>query len=266
MKSTSTWGRRVKLPSSHRTRCPDQYVEVAGVKTRYLEEGQENAGPPLIMVHGYNGSCDYWYPQPIPTLAAERHVIAVDLPGNGLSAKMPAHTVESYAEFLVAFMDALGIERADLLGHSMGGQLAIAAAAKFPERFRKLVLVDSAGLPELVRNQWLAPIKMLTDSSLRQVSLYPTFVKTGLRARAAWEGLRLLRAQSIRRDLKLVQAPVLIVWGSRDRVVPLEHGAFMAKRIPNARLAILRGAGHMPFCEQPEQFGRLVLSFLRDGG
>jgi len=261
MRNTSTLARRKRRPFRREKR--DRYVEVGGVRVRYKEEGEQNAGTPLLMVHGFNGSCDYFYPHPAPALGAERHVISLDLPGNGLSAKLPTHTLDTYADFLAGFLDALGVERVDILGHSMGGLVAIGAVVKHPQRFRKMVLVDSAGLPELVKRQWLAPIVMLTDSSLWQVRLYPTFIKVGLRARAGREGLRMLRTASVMRDLRSIAVPTLIIWGSRDRVVPLEHGAFMAKLIPGARLAIIRGAGHMPFYEKPEECNRLILSFLR---
>jgi pimeloyl-ACP methyl ester carboxylesterase len=245
------------------TRPADRFVSVAGVRTRYVEDGEQHGGVPLLVVHGYNGSCDYWYPQFLPALAEERHTIALDLPGNGLSGKMPRHTIETYVEFLVAFLAALGIERADLMGHSMGGMLSVAMAARHPERVRRLVLVDSAGLPEFARPHWRVPLRAITDSSMRQWRMYPTFVKIGLRARTAREGLDIIRRYSVRGDLRRVQAPTLIVWGSRDRVVPIEHGAFMAKQIPGARLAVVRGAGHMPFYERPEECNRIVLAFLR---
>ena len=261
MKNISTWGE--SRPLARRKVRADKFIDVQGVRTRYLEAGAEHGGVPLILVHGYNGSCDYFMPHTLPSLGVERHVIALDLPGNGLSGKLPAHSLDAYNDFLDAFIAALGFEQADLLGHSMGGQVAIAAVARYPHRFRKLVLVDSAGLPELIKTQWLAPIKMLTDSSLRQVRMYPTFVKIGMRARAGREGFNIIRSSSIRRELKQLNIPTLIVWGSRDRVVPLEHGAFMAKHIPGARLAIVRGAGHMPFYEKPRECGRLILSFLR---
>lgn len=264
MKSTFTSMQvQAKTPLSAGSRAEERFLEVQGVRVGYAEAGSHNAGTPLIMLHGYNGSFECWYPYTMRDLGAERRVIAPDLPGNGLSGRLGEHTLESYAEFVVALMDALGVEQADLLGHSMGGQVAIATAWRFPERFRRLVLVDSSGLPELVRPQWLAPIRMLSDSCMRHVRLYPMYVRIGLRARAAREGLYLLRRKSISRHLKSVLAPTLIIWGSRDRVVPLEHGAFMARHIPSARLAVIRGAGHMPFYQKPEEFKRLVLAFLR---
>lgn len=233
------------------------------MRVRYAEAGRVHGGTPLLMVHGYNGALDYWYPNCLPLLAGERHVIALDLPGNGLSGRLPQYSLEIYAAFLVAFMDAIGLQTADLLGHSLGGQIAIAAAAHHPQRFHKLVLMDSAGLPELVKTPWMAPIKMLGDSSLRQVRLYPTLVWIGMKARASREGLLILRTASVRRELKQIHMPTLILWGSRDRVVPLEHGFFMAKHIEGARLAVIRGAGHMPFYEKPQECSRIVLGFLR---
>ena len=241
----------------------DRYADVQGVRIRYLEEGAHNPGAPLVIVHGYNGSCDYRYPDFLLSMGANHHVIALDLPGCGLSGKLPTHTLEAYVDFFSAFLSALDIPQADLLGHSMGGLIAISLAVRYPHQVRKLVLVDSAGLPELVRPQWLAPLKMLTDLSMRHFRLYPTFIKIGLRARAGVEGLHIIRRESVRRVLRQVQTPTLVLWGSRDRVIPLEHGAFMARQIPNARFAVVRGAGHMPFYEKPQQCNSIVLAFLR---
>ncbi len=261
MKNISTSARPpANLVRKHNT---DRYVDVGGTTVRYIELGREHGGVPLLMLHGYNGSAEYWYPYTLPGLAAERCVIALDLPGNGWSGRLPEHSLEAYADFIPRFLNALGIEQVDLLGHSMGGQVAIATVTAQPDRFRRLILVDSAGLPELVKEHWLAPFKMLTDASLRHVGLYPSLVRIGMRARSGREGLAILRSKSIRRHLQSMNVPTLVIWGSRDRVVPLEHGAFMAEHIPGARLAIIRGAGHMPFYQKPEQFNRLVLSFLR---
>ena len=264
MKSTSTLTRAAGPSASPKP--PDSFVTVKGASTRYVEDGARNGGVPLLAVHGYNGSCDYWYPYFLPLVAEERRVIALDLPGCGWSDKLTRHDTETYTEFLAEFLDALGIERVDLMGHSMGGMLSLAMAARYPERVRKLVLIDSAGLPELARPHWRVPLRAATDSSMRLWRLYPTFVKTGLRARTAREGLDIIRKYSVRQDLRQIRVPTLILWGSRDRLVPIEHGAFMAKRIPGARLAVIRGAGHLPFYERPEECKRIVLGFLRGDG
>jgi pimeloyl-ACP methyl ester carboxylesterase len=240
------------------------YVTVNGTRVRYIEAGHSNQGTPLLMLHGYNGSADFFYPHTLPGLAEERHVLAPDLPGCGYSGSWRSYSLDAYVEFVTAFLDAKGIAQADLFGHSMGGQLAIAAAAAHPHRFRRLVLVDSAGLPELVKRQLLVPFKMMTDACLRHVRMYPSFIRTGLKARAPFQGLRILRQSGVGTLLEALPMPTLIVWGSHDHVVPIEHGRWMAERIPNARLLVLRGAGHMPFYQQPKEFNRAVLSFLSE--
>src|SRR5437868_7061335 len=115
-----------------------RYVDLAGTRIRYVEAGEEHQGAPLLMVHGLNGGIDQWYPYTLPGLAAERHVFALDMPGCGYSARLPRYSLAAYAGILPAFLDALGIDRSDLMGHSMGGQIAIAAAARYPDRVRKL--------------------------------------------------------------------------------------------------------------------------------
>lgn len=240
----------------------DRYVQVDGVLVRYIEAGERHAGPPLVIVHGYNGSCDYWYPATIMGLAGERHVIAVDLPGNGLSGKMSRHTLDTQSRFLARFVQTLGCGRVDLLGHSMGGLVSIAAVSTAPELFRSLLLVDSAGLPSLVRHPLLVPLRAMSDSSVRQWRLYPTFIKIGLRARTARESLHMVRTGNIVGQLAGLRLPVFILWGEKDRVVPVEHGYYMAEHIPGARFKIVRGAGHMPFYEKPDECNRSILDFI----
>jgi pimeloyl-ACP methyl ester carboxylesterase len=185
------------------------------------------------------------------------------VPGFGLSAAMPAYGLLPYAVVLQAFLDALGVEQINLLGHSMGAQVAIVMAARQPERINKLVLVDSAGLPRLEPN-WQVPLKRLTDSSMWSLRQYSLRRRLGPRAAARREGLQILRKEHVGHYLKSLTMPTLIVWGSRDRVVPLEHGALMARHIPHARLAVIRAAGHAPFYQKPDEFNRLVLTFLRE--
>ena len=264
MKSTSTSARtaRLRLPLPRSRARHDRYARVDGVRVRYVEAGAEHGGVPLVIVHGYNGSCDYWYPQTVLGLAERRHVIAVDLPGNGLSGKLEAHNMETLSHFIVRFVETLGYERADLMGHSMGGFLAVAAANARPERVRSLVLVDSAGLPDLVKRLWLVPIVALADSSMRQWRFYPTFIKIGLRARTARECLRMVSRVSMREMLAKLDLPVFVLWGEKDRVVPVEHGYYMAEHIAGAKLAVVAGVGHMPFYEKPAECNRLILDFI----
>jgi pimeloyl-ACP methyl ester carboxylesterase len=214
------------------------------------------------MLHGYRAGADYWFPHPVPALSKELHIIAPDLPGYGYSGRLAAYGLKGYAEFFGAFLDALRLDRVYLMGHSMGAQVAIAAAAKHPRRVEKLVLVDSAGLPRQ-EPYWQVPLKMLGDSSIRHVGLMPVMMRLGMRAAAGREGLEMLQKEHVSKMLKGLTMPTLIVWGSRDRVIPLEHGALMARHIPQGRLAVIRNAGHVPFYQKPEEFNQAVLGFLR---
>lgn len=237
-------------------------IQVEGVLVRYLEAGAGNAGLPVLMLHGFQSGADLFLPHPLYALACDFHIVAPDLPGFGGSGLMPEYGTGPYANVLFAFMSGLGYERFSIMGHSMGGQIAVAMAAMHPERIGKLLLVDSAGLPQ-AGPAWLNPVRMLTDSSMRHFKLYPTVLRLARQSRVMREVLPMIQHDHITDRLKHITVPTLIIWGSRDRVAPLEHGALLAKHIPNARLAIIRGAGHMPFYQKPAQFVKLARTFLK---
>lgn len=262
MKNITTLAGHGSKKSNPASANANHYINVAGVRARYVEEGRGNPGPPLILLHGFQAGADYWLPYTLPALASEHHTIALDLPGFGYSTRLAEPGLSSYARFIGSFIDALGFEKIDLLGHSMGGEVAIATAAAYSHRINNLVLVDSAGLPRS-SPEWRVPLQMFSDASSRHWRLYPLMLRLGARATALRDGLDILRHEDVTDLLARLTMPTLVVWGSRDRIVPLEHGAFMAKRIPNARLALIRGAGHMPFYQKPAQFNRIVLGFLR---
>jgi pimeloyl-ACP methyl ester carboxylesterase len=239
----------------------ERHVEVEGTSVRYIEGGIWNPGPPLVLLHGFQSGADIWYPHTFPALAAERHVLALDLPGFAYSGALDTYSAESYARFVHAFLDKVGRGQADLLGHSMGGLIAIAAAAQHPDRVRRLVLVASAGLPRTSMRGPIPPL-MFLDRSAYHFRLYPTLARLSLRVRAGRACLRMLRDDSVFGLLSDLTMPTLIIWGSRDRIIPLEHATILARVIPNARLYIMRGSGHMPFYQKHRQFEKLVLHFL----
>ncbi|MDQ6694136.1 MAG: alpha/beta fold hydrolase [Chloroflexota bacterium] len=240
----------------------EHFIDAGGVRIRYIEAGVGNPGPPLVLLHGFQAGADYWLPHPLPLLAREFRIIAPDLPGFGSSGRLAKYSLDSYAECLLAFLDVLGVGQAYLLGHSMGAQIGIALAVKSSDRVTKLLLVDSAGLPR-TGPAWTAPLQMLTDASTYHYKLYPKMFRLARKSTALRECLLMIRDEHVTDYLRKLHMPVLIIWGSRDRVVPLEHGSFLARNIPGARLAIIRGAGHMPFYQKPEQFTDLVLHFLK---
>ncbi len=246
----------------------ERFVEVVSpsgtdrVRIRYIEAGAGNPGLPIVLLHGFQAGADYWLPHPLPAMSRDFHVIAPDLPGFGSSGRLAHYSLDDYALCLSAFLDALRLDQVYLLGHSMGAQIAVALAVSSPERVAKLLLVDSAGLPRS-GPAWMAPVQMLTDASTYHFKLYPKMFGLARKSTALRECLLMVRNEHITDHLKKLRMPVLVIWGSRDRVVPLEHGSLLARTIPGARLAIIRGAGHMPFYQKPEQFMDLVQHFLR---
>jgi pimeloyl-ACP methyl ester carboxylesterase len=237
-------------------------VEVDGVSVRYIEAGEHNPSPPVVLLHGFQAGADLWYPHTFPAIAERFHVFALDLPGFGGSGELPECGLAAYGRFMAAFLDRLGLDRIQLVGHSMGGQVAVGTAAHCPGRVQRLVLICSAGLPRTSMG-WAAPLSILADRSTFDVALYPRIIRLMLQSRALRPCLKMINEESVYPMLHKLAMPTLIVWGSRDRVVPLEHATIFARNIPHARLAIMRGCGHRPFYQKPALFNKILFGFLK---
>ncbi|MBF8267490.1 MAG: putative hydrolase or acyltransferase of alpha/beta superfamily [Dehalococcoidia bacterium] len=267
-----------------------RYLTVGGVHTHYVAAGK---GPPLLLLHGLGASSVAWSANIAP-LSQRYSVYALDIPGHGDSDKPDIdYQVPAGARFIRAFMHVLGINRASLAGNSMGGMLALRTALEFPHLVEKLVLVDAAGLGrELGWSVRLLSLplagEILEDTSLRgtgamlrRIFYDRSFVQEGLlqelhrtrRMPGAKEAvlktvrgavsLRGLRKEWVMVEaLKSLDAPVLIVWGAQDRIVPVRHAHNAARLAPDVRLCIFDGCGHWPQMEKSSQFNQVVLEFL----
>lgn len=219
-------------------------------------------GPPLILLHGLAGSARWWTHN-IPALSRSFRVIAIDLPGFGASPRDHRLDLDDVANQLAATMDQLGIERASVIGHSMGGLIAGGLAADHPERVDRLVLVDAAFLSlgqtavrpvtgPAITLRWTAP------------SLLPVLVQDSLRSgpgRLADASIQLVAADW-RTKLLLIRASTLVIWGEHDMICPLTIGRQIVACVPDSRLVVVEGAAHNPMWERPEAFDREVLDFL----
>ena len=248
--------------SSPRATHTEHRVEVDGVSVRYIEAGHDNPGPPVVLVHGFLVGADLWYPHTFPAIAERFHVYALDLPGFGESGELPDYGLAAYGRFMAAFLDRLGLDSIQLVGHSMGGQIAVATSAHCPERVQRLVLICSAGMPRISMG-WAAPLLILADRSTFDVALYPQIIRLMLQSRGRRPCLKMINEESVYPMLHRLTMPTLVVWGSRDRVVPLEHATLFARNIPQARLAIMRGCGHRPFYQKPALFNKILFGFLK---
>jgi 4,5:9,10-diseco-3-hydroxy-5,9,17-trioxoandrosta-1(10),2-diene-4-oate hydrolase len=264
---------------------------VSGLRLRYWDVG---TGPAVVLVHGAAASVEYWR-YTVGALAESHRVLALDLPGCGLSERGPAlPTLPEAGDLLAAFLDALGIARAALVGHSLGGLVALEATLRHPGRAERLVLSNSAGLGPEISPLWrlaaIPPVGRLVFAVNRWTALrgrtnlfyhprcepevaahYRRWIArpdlAGTLVEIARSGVSLggQRAEVLRVDrLAEVATPTLIVWGARDPVFPLAHGERAARLIPHARLAVLARCGHCPQLEAPDEFNRLAMEFMSE--
>lgn len=239
-----------------------QSVQVGRHRIHYYTAGE---GPPLVMVHGVASraaDAALLY----PTLTRNHRVYAPDLLGYG-DSEQPRdsdYSVATQAEMIRGFMDAVGVRDADLMGTSLGGWIALKLAAEHPERVRRLVLVSSAGVgfETSLREASFSPTNLaeLRASLERQTDnahLVPEFVLRDVLRHSkakAWIVRRSMRSALSGRDLldgKLhrVRMPVLLVWGTKDRIIPFAVAAKMQREIPHAQLVPLEGCGHLAIVE-----------------
>lgn len=262
------------------TPVPKQ-VEIFGQKINYVEAG---AGPNVILLHGLADDMTVWE-QTIPALKAKYRVWAIDQIGFGQSDKpFINYRVSVFVEFLDAFLKKAGIEKATLVGNSLGGWVAAAYAHAHPDRVEKLVLVCSAGywptgIRELSREELMqitvsspsaykATMKwMFHDDSLvtdESVEQYYTaqlkrndgytinqFIESVLRHEDRLDGM-----------LPAIKTPTLVLWTREDEVTPLAIGQAFAKALPNAQTTILESCGHMPQVECAGKLNDALLKFL----
>ena len=235
------------------------------------------SGPPLLYLHG--GGM-YW-PAPVHDLLAARHRVYLPvLPGFGRSPGLDEiETMEDLVFHTTDVMDALDLPRADVVGLSLGGWLAAELALRHPARVNRLVLVDAGGTrvpgverPDLflatapkARELLFADPTSTMATALVPDAPPPDRVEAALRAREAVARLLWNTAVPFRKltsRLPRIKAPTLVVWGEKDRLLPLPLGEAYQRGIPGAKLVVIEGTGHLPPLEQPERFADVVLEFL----
>jgi len=236
-----------------------RFAPAGDIPVYYEERG---AGDPLILIHGLSAS-GRWWTRNISALAEHHRVYVVDLAGFGRSRAAQRPALGETGAFLERWMDSLNIERASLVGHSMGGAIAARLAADFPARVDRLVLVNAAALP-LSRSGMV--LRFGLGGVFRSVSpaFLPVVVADGWRAGpvSVIGAARDLLQADIRAKLSQIEAPTLVIWGERDRILPLALGEQLSTAIPDARLHVIRGAGHNPMWDRSAEFNEAALDFL----
>ncbi|WP_216901683.1 alpha/beta fold hydrolase [Synechococcus sp. CCY 9618] len=272
----------------------DKYIDVDGVNTRYWALGEK--GQPVLFIHGQGGAIDYWYKN-IFELAEHHKVYALDWVGSGKSDKPNAtYTLDDISQFIIRFMDLVGMPHASLIAGSVGGMLALKIALQCPNRVDKLVLIAIGGLGKevpfparltslpmvgevlnhpslgaarfMMRQCVFDPDPYLNNSEfmdmvLRNISSEILQFQTRLfRTMGNFFGMKSEVWQAIRNRLPEIQVPTLILWGKQDRAFPVSHAVIAANGIKDSQMVLLDECGHLPYLEFAHEFNASVLQFL----
>ena len=269
---------------------------IHGHRVGYYEAGQ---GPALLLLHGIGGSATTWK-QVIHNLSQRYTVIAPDLLGHGASERLRGdYSLGAHASTVRDLLVKLGHDRVTICGHSLGGGVAMVFAYQFPERCERLVLVDSGGLgPEvspllrlmsLPGSEYIVPLGTWPGLARAAAAVGSRLRYLGFRlspvADEIWQAYYALGSADARRaflaTLREVidfqgqkvsavdrlylasQVPVLIIWGTEDRIIPMRRTPPPRPACPGSRLEILDGVGHFPHAEDPEGFVALLEDFMR---
>jgi pyruvate dehydrogenase E2 component (dihydrolipoamide acetyltransferase) len=250
---------------------------IGGRSIRYARYGEGDET--LVLLHGFGGDLNNWLFN-AEALAADRTVLALDLPGHGGSSKdVGDGSLASYAAVLGDFLDAVGVDRAHLVGHSLGGATAGAFAVEHPERTLSLTLIGSAGFGDEINADYIEGFIGSTSRRelkphLEQLFADPSVVTRQLvddvlkfkRLDGVTEALRTLAdgvfaggRQTSRLGEIPASVPVLVIWGSDDRIIPSAHSSAAPA---HARVELLQGQGHSPHMEASGDVNRLIQEFL----
>ena len=270
-------------------------ITLHGHTVSYRRDGW---GPLILLIHGITGSSDTWL-DVIEPLAERYTVVAPDLLGHGASAKPRGdYSLGAYASGLRDLLTALGHEKATVVGHSLGGGVAMQMAYQFPDRCERLVLESSGGLGREVHlllraaslpgSEWVLPLVAANRILNAGASTAGFLRRLGLRAapdiEELWRGFSSLgdvgargafihtlrgvidpggqRVNARDRLYLAERMPTLLLWGGRDRIIPADHGRAAADLIPGSRLEVFPDAGHFPHRDDPRRFVKVLSDFM----
>lgn len=252
-------------------------TSAAGIAYREHRGGDPIKGhPPLIFIHGAGGNYLHW-PAELRRIEGE-HVFAIDLPGHGDSGKEGKRTIGGYVKHLVNWMDALELGSAVLIGHSMGGAIALTTALEMPERVSGLILVGTGGrlrvspmILELTENPQMlnqaveviitwafsegTPANLISLAQERMAETQPAVMHGDFSACDEFDVMERLGELTM---------PVQVICGNEDQLTPVKYSRFLSESIPDARLDLVEGAGHMVMLEKPGEVLKIVQRFLEE--
>lgn len=266
------------------------FVNIGGQEIHVWEEG---AGKPVVMIHGFTGTTYDWRNN-IKELSRRYAVFALDLPGFGYSAKPLdfEYSPEGFADFIVSYMDARGIGNAVLVGHSMGGLIAVATCLKHPERVSRLILVDPGGygnprflpfrmmrLPIVGELLMSLNYRFVVEQSLKGVfydsslitpdvvdSYYNVYHTENARKTPPIVIRNLTKEPHLSAAvLTHVRCPALVIWGANDEVIPPSNAHYFERDLSDVKLMMVPEAGHLPHVEKADKVNQAMIEFISAG-
>ena len=257
-----------------------EFVETPAGSIRYAKRG--DGAQTVVLVHGFGGDLDNWLFN-IDALAGKTKVYALDLPGHGQSTKtLGEPSLAKLSHDLIGFMDSVGIDSTHLVGHSMGGAIALKTALDAPERVKSLTLISSAALGAEINEAFingfvaaanrrdLKPVveqlfndpklvsRQLLDDLLKYKRLDGVGEALSSLARALFANGR--QASVLAGNLAKMRPPAIVIWGANDRIIPSSHAAALG----NARVEVIEGAGHMVQMEKASRVNEMILAHVAE--
>jgi pimeloyl-ACP methyl ester carboxylesterase len=258
----------------------EKFLQIDGNKIRYLESG--NSKKTLVLIHGLGASAERWDPV-IPLFSDDFRVVVPDLIGFGYSDKpLVDYTTEFFSNFLEKFFITSDIKRPNLIGSSLGGQIVADYAASHSQEIEKLVLVSPSGnmdkstpaldayiMAALYPNEQSAKnaFELMEGSGIQANPAIVTGFVERMRlpnAKLAFMStlLGIKNSELITSKLQTISTPTLIIWGSDDPVIPIQHADSFVSTIQDCRFFRMDGCGHTPYVQDPHIFASKVLEFL----
>jgi len=266
----------------------EQTMQIEGIRIVFIDEGK---GAPILFIHGLSGDISDWNDN-IAYFKQHYRVVALDLPGHGKSEKRDdiRYGRELFTRVVSEFLKGRGVDRAVVIGNSMGGLIAASLTLAHPEQVGKLVLSDAAGVsgiafylkwaaalatPGMTRKFWASPktIAKTAGNAFAHPENYPVarvrndiaMVQAPDAKNYSYAVLRSLQdtlKQNLRGDLAKIKCPTLIIWGDHDTVINPKAATIWKDGIPGSKLVFIPETGHIPMVERPEAFNNTVETFI----
>jgi len=292
----ATWApdRSVEQLKGRWAQAPSQFIAVKGLQVHVRDEGPRDDPVPLVLLHGTSASLHTWDGW-VADLKGQRRVIRFDLPAFGLTGPdlQNDYSLDAYVRLVEGVVNAMGVQNFVLAGNSLGGQVAWATAAALPQRVRQLVLVDASGYPMAPQSipigfriaripgvRRLAEVVLprgVIQASLRNVygdpskvtpelvdRYYELTLREGNRQALAYRFDQMQKADVAKgmAAIRTLKVPTLILWGGKDRLIPVENGHRFAADIAGSQLVVFDDLGHVPQEEDPQRTVQALRKFL----